>query len=414
MNAALLERAFVFIGRGASGFLPVVLTLIAARVAGLEATGRFSAVLALALALAELADISSQRHVTRTRGAGSGEQDAQAPRETLDGYFGLRWLLLVAGFPLACLAVPPGSWGTPSVATLAAAPLTLAVNTGYAVALRDRRDVWLAAGPLAAIVAALVVAGSVAAVAPERGEWVPVAALLGGRAVEALLLRRVITWPAIAFGARRVRAAWHETRYLVFQGGLSAAQARLVLPLTAWLAGSVAAGMLSIGLALVSILSLVTLASGLPAFRSIAGAPGELTPRRAWIALGPAFWQTLALVVVFSAGLVLAVPVLLTQVFEVSAPGLVPAVRLVVATGALEAVSIFAGLAYQAGFADRVLFRLSVLTSLQSWVGIGVGAALGGFVSLAGAYSVGRLAGVVSLLLPLVRERRAPVVGAET
>lgn len=407
MNAATpaVQRALVFIGRGANGLLPVVLTAIAARLAGLAATGRFAATLALALALAELADISSQRHVARSVASGTDDLQGRVAPTDLGGYFGLRWALVALGLPIAFLLVPPDSRASPSVWALAAAPLTLAVNTGYAVALRDRRDVWLAVGPIAAIASAVAVAWVSARGAVLDLEWAPVVGLVFGRSVELMTLRGVLEWPRASFAPRHLREAWRQVRYLLYQGALSAAQARLVLPLAAWLAGSAAAGMLSIGLALLSVVSLVSLAVGLPAFRSVTFDAASRTPARALRALRPALSGTLALAAVLSALLVLATPFVLTNAFRLSAPSLGPAVRIIAGTGVLEALCLFAGLAYQASFSDRQLFRLSVVTASQTWAAIALGAWVGGLVPLAMVYAVGRTVGTATLFVPFWRGR---------
>ena len=321
---ALLQNVLVLAGRGATGILPVLITVVASRTYDVAVMGQIVTAVAVAYAIGEVADGQSQRHVTRLLSsaahanarAGTSD-DVDDGRQALAAFNGLRFTLLAIAL-VAMLAVPffhrpvlyvvllTAVWGATS-------------NMQYARALADGRFDVLGIGPFVPLVVLVVLAGLLAATGVTQGPWLLALALHGARAAEVVVLGLRVPWPGWSFDPATLRRQWIETRYLLLQTAMSAAHVRLLIPVVLFVSGAATAGIFSIGLSLLSVLSLVAVAVTIPAYRrSTAAGPSATASemiRRTWkdLAAGVAVCGLIGLL------LALGTPVLLRTVFKVDA-----------------------------------------------------------------------------------------------
>ncbi len=243
------QRATVLAGKGATGLLPVAMLALCGRMSGAAGLGRFAIAFSLAQSVAELSDFASQRHVSRLQ-LNAGE-DNQPVRNRLEAFNGLRLLTFaggaaVAAVGLAILVPPP--YLAAGFAALASALWLFLNNTSYASAFAAGRFFLLAAGPWLGLVVGVAISLAVWRVAPGLGVWAVVAGLHAGKAAETALTWRVVGWPRAAFEWPALRSEWASTRHLMMVGLVSAANARLLIPLAGAAVGVVGAGYLSVGL----------------------------------------------------------------------------------------------------------------------------------------------------------------------
>jgi O-antigen/teichoic acid export membrane protein len=401
------DRALVLAGRGATGLLPVAMLSFAARTLGLRATGNFATALALAFSVAEVADFFSERHVPRVALAAPGDERHRA---RLEAFNSLRLIALAAGCAIGALVL----WQAADRADLAVNLLVLSssawvlfVKTQYANALSERRYGLLGAGPLLSLTVAVACCALLLRTT-FHSLWAVGLALHAGKAAEALVLRLNLPGTRLSVAFRDVRAEWRATRYLLFQGVLSAANARLIIPLMAVAAGTVVAGILSIGLALLSLVSLSAVAMSVPAYRQAVEAGALHT-------LGDGFHRTKRdLLAAVAAGAMLATAIalcgrlLLHLLFHADGDDVYRASLLIVASGPLETMSLFAGTYYHACLADRRLFAISAFNALAGWVCLIAGVRLGGVAGMGWGFLVSRAVGTAALYAPIVRSARQP------
>lgn len=406
------ERGWVLIGRGASGALPVLLLALAARAVGLQAMGGFASALAIAAALAEVADVSSQRHIPRLAPTEAGMARTVA-------FLALRRRVLAIGlvpaFFAAALAAEPGGRMACLVVVIAAIPMA-GTNSVYAVALAGRKYLVLGLGPLVGLVAALgVTIGTLSF--PGMGVWGPTLGLLAGKTTEwAVVARTAVPAGVHTTPEGSIGDEWRSTRFLLYQALLSAAHARLVIPFIAVLNGAPAAGLLSVGISLLSVVSLVGLAVTVPAYRAALENGAPRTPREAFTRVTRDWWLAVGMGAMLTAALCASVPWLLPVVFHLHGDVEVLAVVLVVAAALFEPLALFAGGLYHASFQDRRLFHLGVANVAVGWLLTAVGGWMDGPVGMGVGFLASRAVAVAILYGPIIRgdaepsrEARAPL-----
>jgi len=401
------DRALVLTGRGATGVLPVVLLSLASRSLGLDVMGIFATALALALGLAELADFFSERHIPRMV-LSDASPDEQTGR--IGAFNSLRFSVFLAfgvvAFGVLALISDRRALPATTVVLLCGA-MVLVTKTQYATALAVRRYALLGFGPLVSLALAAAVAWMLLH-SPFRNLWAVVLAFFAAKLGEITLLGIQIPWPHVSLDAGRMREEWRQTRFLFYQGVLSAAHARLIVPLVAAISGAAAAGLLSIGLSFLGIISLAAVAITVPAYRSVLdlGRSHGLSEafrrtRRDWT------WAV-ALSLLLTAIVTVASQPLLRVLFHVNGREAQLAVVLVVLSGTFETLNLFAGSYYHACFRDRQLFILSIVTMTVSWVALATGVASGGVLGMGLGFMASRAVSVVTLYLPILTSMRRP------
>jgi O-antigen/teichoic acid export membrane protein len=399
------DRAWVLTGRGAAGILPVVLLSLASRSLGLDVMGTFATALALTLGLAELADFFSERHIPRIV-----LSDAPTDEKTrrIEAFNSLRFAVFLA-FGLAAFAVLAtisDRRALPATTVvLVCGGMVLVAKTQYAAALADRRYALLGGGPLLGLAVAAAVAWILLR-SPFKNLWAVVIALVAAKLGEIALLGTQLPWPGVNFDAGRMREEWRQIRFLFYQGVLSAANARLIVPLVAAVSGVAAAGLLSIGLSFLGIISLAAVAITVPAYRWVL----ELGRSHG---LSEAFRRTqrdwtwaVTLSLALTATVAVVSRPLLRVLFHVDDRTAQEAVVLVVLSGTFETLNLFAGSYYHACFRDRQLFILSIVTMTVSWVALAIGVASGGVLGMGLGFMASRAVGAVALYLPIIGSLR--------
>jgi len=395
------RQGWVLVGRGANGLLPLCLLAVVSRHLGLQGMGAFAAALALTAALAEVADINSQRHLPRLRAADGTDTRVAA-------YDRLRWLLLLIGLaPVAGAAAwtATGQRAPAAVVVAAALPMLIASRC-YAAALVENRYVVLGLGPVLGL-AASVALTLLAARSLEGSLWGPALGLIAGKTIEALALR---THRAVApRGAATVplSAEWARVRYLVYQVLVSAVNARLVIPYVAVVAGAAAAGLLSVGINLLSVVTLMALAFTVPAYRSALETGLAATPREAFARVRHHWQLAVALGAALTVLICAATPWVLPFAFRVQGHEATMTVALVAAGAVFEPMAIFAGSLYHASLQDRRLFRLGLVNVAAGWLMTGAGGLAAGAPGMAAGFLASRAVSTLVLYVPLIRERAA-------
>ena len=395
------SRANVLVGRAASGLIPLAVVGIAARSAGLAGAGDVAALVSGAMGLAELADVSSQRHLVRIEAtADAAERDRR-----VHAFWTLRWTILSCGSLLAIPILIVSGRGLSLVGKIAvasAAAWFLHTNWQYARALAlDRFDV-VGIGPLLALgvsFGTMVVFRSL-----EKPDLllVTAVALHAGKGAEAAYLRRHLGRGASRRGLGRIREEWKHVRFLFGQGLLSAGNAKMIIPLAAFSAGPAAAAILSISLSMVSVVSIAAVAIVIPSYRRWATGEGRWSvsavlrrSRTEWL-LGAAAGA--AVVGAVWTGLV---GWLLRRGFHFDGPDLRSGL-VVVLSGAFEPAFLLAGAIYQTCHRDRLLLALGVLSMAFCWTGLVIGGRLGGAAGMCDAFVAARVASVLVVCGPLV------------
>jgi hypothetical protein len=399
-TGAWRSRLFVFVGRGATGILSLGLVSFASRRAGLETGGHVATLLAIVAGIAEISDVSSQRHVLRVQAAGQDERRD----ERLRAFQALRFGLFVVCMVVA-LASGAGSKGLGSllnVTFLLSAIWFFLSNSLYARALAEGRFDVLGFGPLVALAIAGATLGAFWRWGAAPAAWAVALSLHAGKLGECVFVAvHTGLGSASANGAAVVRE-WRDTRFLLFQGTLSAVNGRLIIPLASWAGGAPAAAILSIGLSLVSVVTLLSAAMVIPSYRK-------------WLREGPcsglaaAFRRaradaTFALLVggIAVVALVAASPWFLRRGLGMEGSAFAICVACVAGSGIFEPVNLFAGACFQLCFRDRLLFQLSIVTTGLSWIGVGVGSRMGGIVGLGVGLLAARASSAVVLCWPLI------------
>jgi O-antigen/teichoic acid export membrane protein len=399
------DRALVLTGRGATGVLPVVLLSLASRSLGLDVMGTFATALALALGLAEIADFFSERHIPRMV-LSDASTDEQTRR--IGAFNSLRFAVClafgVAAFAVLALITDRRALPATTVVLLCGG-LVLVAKTQYATALAVRRYTLLGFAPLAG----LAVAASLAWIllhSPFKSLWAVVIALLAAKLGEILVLGSQIPAPRVSFDAELVKDEWRQTRFLFYQGVLSSANARLIVPLVAAVSGAVAAGLLSIGLSFLGIISLAAVAITVPAYRGVLELGRSHGLSEAFRRTRHDWMWAVALSLLLTAMVTVASQPLLGALFHVDGREARLAVVLVVLSGTFETLNLFAGSYYHACFRDRQLFILSIVTMTVSWVALAMGVASGGVVGMGLGFIASRAIGAATLYLPIITSIR--------
>jgi len=397
IGRAWQDRGWVLVGRGATGVLPLALLALASRSLGLAAMGTYASALALAAGLVEIADVASQRHIPRLISSG-------ARPDRVEGYHAIRWLLLVIGALPAFLVSVTSSdpaLRAPSTAVLLATVPMLGINTSYARALAAGRYEVLGLGPLVGLVTSITVTVALVRTAPWLGLWGPTLGLVLGKSVEWVVTRpsavRRSHGPVFKFA----RAEWPHVRYLVLQALLSAANARLVVPFVALLGGPAGAGLLSVGISVLSVVSLVATAFAVPAYRAALSDEAPIGPAQAFSRVRRDWWHAQGVGVLLTGALLLSVPYLVRMGFRVDARS-AWVVGIIVGAGLFETASAFVGTLYHASFRDRTLFHFTAINTLVGWLLVGAAVVLAGPEGMAWGFLVSRAVGALVLHLPLL------------
>jgi O-antigen/teichoic acid export membrane protein len=203
-----------------------------------------------------------------------------------------------------------------------------------------------------------------------------------------------------------VKDEWRQTRFLFYQGVLSSANARLIVPLVAAVSGAVAAGLLSIGLSFLGIISLAAVAITVPAYRGVLELGRSHGLSEAFRRTRHDWMWAVALSLLLTAMVTVASQPLLGALFHVDGREARLAVVLVVLSGTFETLNLFAGSYYHACFRDRQLFILSIVTMTVSWVALAMGVASGGVVGMGLGFIASRAIGAATLYLPIITSIR--------
>ena len=395
------SRLLVLIGRGATGIVSLGMVSHASRLAGIETGGYVATLLAIAAGVSEIADVSSQRHVLRIHAPGHEPRQ----EERLRAFQTLR-----VGLFIVCMAVALGATGAVASGHGTALTVTLILsatwfflsNSLYARALAQNQFGVLGLGPLAALSIAGATLLALSKWGAIRPEWAVAIALHAAKLGECIFVSIHTGFQGVGSSGAAVVREWRDTRFLFFQGILSAANGRLIIPLAAWAAGPPAAAILSIGLSLVSVVSLISAAMLIPSYRKWLTA-GACTSLDAAFRRARRDWLTAFLVSGAAIGvLILASPWFLRRGLGMQSDDFAIGLACLTISGIFETVNLFAGACYQLCFRDRLLFHLSIVTVCLSWLAIGGGSHLGGIVGLCGAYLAARAVGAGALCWPLV------------
>jgi O-antigen/teichoic acid export membrane protein len=398
----------VFVGRGAAGVLPLVLTALASRTLGLEAMGWFASALATSYAIAEVADMLSQRQVVRVLA-----EDSDSARERVASFNALRLLIFAAAACVAALAwAGAGTQHFLVAAILMAAGWGVVANGFYAQAIADGRFAIVGTGPLVSLAVAVLFAVLLSWVTPTLELWNLVIALHAGRLAELATLVGMVRWPGLRWKIDGLVEQFRSASYLLVVTLLSAAYVRLTIPVTLAIAGRSASGLMSIGLNLTAAVSITVVALTVPAYRRAVGDVAPSSMRVAFARTRSDFAAGLLATTVIVAGLVAVTPQVLRHIFHVDQPESALVVRLILLGGLFEAPALFGGVYYHACYRDRLLSVVSVVSLIASWVLIGVAGRTFGALGLGWGFLVSRAATVAILYSPVwvsgMRSRTAP------
>ena len=395
------DRAMVLAGKLGTGLLPVLMLAISARVAGARGLGEFAVALSLAQSVAEVADFTSQRHVARVRLAAG----ASGVERRLAAFNALRLATLAAGLVLAGIALVvalPVRDALPSLLVLSAAVWLFANNTSYATALARGDFLLIGAGPWVGLAAGAGVTLALAFAEPALGLWAVAAGLHAGKASETMALWRRFGYPVASFGRDGMRHEWEATRHLMLVGLVSAANARILVPLLALVVGVVGAGFISVGLNLEAGILLLAVAISVPAFRGAVENRVLASPRAAFLVVRRDWMTAVLLSVVLTGGFLPLAGVVTRILLADAAAGAVLPVALVVAASPFDTLCIFSGICYHAAHHDRRFLRLTTSTTLGSLLLVAVGGWLWATPGAALAFLVSRVGSAAVLNIPLL------------
>jgi O-antigen/teichoic acid export membrane protein len=400
---AVMAGGLVFAGRGASGLIPVAVAILASRAYGLTMMGEMATALAAGYAVGEVADAQSQRHVTRV----SHDRGSRSHAHDIEHFTGLRVLVLLVGLIVAVALFPVLGVTHFSlyVALSLSAIWVVASNTFYATALADARFAAIGFGPWIALLSTVAFTVILGWTASAASAWTLVAAIHLGRFCEFYALVRQVRWPGLAFTAAGLMAEWSQTRYLMLLALASAAHARLVIPFTMVLAGATVAGAMTIGLSLLSAVSVLLVAITVPAYRQAVARGSPVSLRQALASTQREFVLGVVLAVGLTLVLWSAAPKLVSAVFHVEDAEALSFARIVVLASLFEGLSLFAGIFYHACYRDRLLFWLSFANALAAFAMIALGSALGGSRGLAWGFTLSRALGAGMLYAPFAAPR---------
>jgi hypothetical protein len=394
------DRAMVLAGKGGTGLLPVVMLGMCARLAGVRGVGEFAIAFSLAQSVAELADFTSQRHVSRVQLA-AGAHDVRA---RLAAFNALRLLALAAGLASVAAilaAVLPPREALPSLVVLSSAVWLFANNTSYATALAEDEFLLVGAGPWVGLLAGVAVTLALGQARPSPGLWPVAAGLHAGKASETLVLWWRFGLPVASFGSGGLRREWAATRHLMYLGLVSAANARILVPLVALVVGVIGAGFISLGLNFHAGILLMAVAISVPAFRGAVNNRVVQSPQAAFRIVRGDWITAIALSVGLTTALLLVSGPLTRFVLAgASGEALLP-VALVVAAAPFDTLSIFAGLCYHAAHDDRGFLRLTVATAVGSLLLVAAGGWLGATPGAALAFLLSRVVSASVFTAPL-------------
>jgi hypothetical protein len=395
------------------GLLSLGIVSYASRRAGVETGGYVATLLAVVAGVAEIADVSSQRHVLRIAAPGHEPRREERLRAFQTLRIGL-FIVCMAVALGATAAAAPGLGTALNVTFILSATWFFLSNSLYARALAQNQFGVLGFGPLAALSIAGASLLAISRWGAIRPEWALVIALHAAKLGECILLLIHTGFQGAGSSGAAVVREWRDTRFLFFQGTLSAANGRLIIPLASWAAGPPAAAILSIGLSLVSVVSLVSAAVLIPSYRKWLTA-GPCTGLDAAFRRARRDWLTAFLVSgVAVVALILASPWFLRRGLGMKSDYFRIGLVYVTVSGIFETINLFAGACYQLCFRDRLLFHLSIVTVCLSWLAVGGGSLLGGIVGLCMAYLAARALGAAALCWPLIAAavRRPAAVGS--
>ena len=359
--------------------------------------GVFASALALTAALAEVADANSQRHLPRLLAAGGSAGRVAA-------YDRLRWLLFSAGLAFvggaALWTAPAGERTSLTVLVLAALPMLVA-NRSYAAALVESRYVVMGLGPVIGLLAS--VALTLVASRWVQGLWGPTLGFLAGKGLESIAVHRWGTPLIPEATSVPLRQEWNKVRFLVYQVLVSAVNGRLVIPFIALLAGAEAAGLLAVGINLLSIVTLMALAFTVPAYRTALESGLAATPGEALSRVRGEWRLAVVLGAMLTVLICVAVPWVLPLAFGIRAREGTLTVVLVAAGARFEPLNIFGASLYHASLQDLSLFRLGLFNVAAGWLMTGGGGLVGGPVGMALGFLASRAFCTFVLYLPLLR-----------
>lgn len=404
------NRALVLAGKAGTGLLPVVMLAICARLAGARGVGQFAIALSLALTVADLADFTSHRHVPRVRLA-SGARDVVSRLAAFNSLRALTLGLAAAVVGAGMLAALPRHDLPALLVVFASALWFFANNTSYATALADDDFFTLGVGPWVGLVVGGGVAAALALAWPWGGLWAAAAGLHTGKACETVALWRRFGVPRTSLRADDLRREWDATRHLMLAGVVSAANARILVPMVAFVIGVAGAGIVSVGLNLQAAILLLGVAISVPAFRRAVDGRRVATPREAFERIQGDWAAAIGVSVGLAAAFLVAAPPLTRLVLGGGSSEATVPVMLILAAAPFDTLCIFSGVCYHAAHHDgrflRMTFRTTagslLLVAAGGWVAATSGAALG--------YLISRVVSAAVLNAPLIAPRRAVSVG---
>ena len=405
------NRALVLAGKAGTGLLPVVMLAICARLAGARGVGQFAIALSLALAVADLADFTSHRHVPRVRLA-SGARDVVSRLAAFNSLRAMTLGLAFAAVGAGMFAALPRHDLPVLLAVFASAFWFFANNTSYATALADDDFLTLGVGPWVGLVMGGGAAAALTLASPSGGLWAAAAGLHAGKACETLALWWRLGVPRASLRADDLRREWDATRHLMLAGVVSAANARILVPMVAFVIGVEGAGIISVGLHLQAAILLLGVAISVPAFRRAVDGRTVATPREAFERIRGDWAAAIGVSVGLAAALLIAARPLTHLVLGGGATGATVPVMLILAAAPFDTLCIFSGVCYHAAHHDRRFLRATILTTAGSlllvaaggWIGATTGAALG--------YLASRIVSAAALNAPLLAPGRVASAGS--
>jgi hypothetical protein len=386
-NTRIIRHSLLsMVGRGASGLVPLALTLLASRDEGLAGAGRVASLLALGYVAGEIADFQSLRDIARA------SSDDQARRS-----LPFRVLIFLAIYPAVTAIAWPIASGPIVAAFIGTGFWVVFLNTYSGTALRHSDFV---TGAIASVVSLLVL--TAAAVIVSRMQL----GLLGyslavhlARLSEAAVLVGKLTW--IRPARFSFRQEFARAKHLLFGTITSTVVNRSLSPLALVLGGPVAAGVFSIGIQLFSALALLPFSivtSAFPRCRGVAN------PREALERLRPAL--RIAVSVCF--GLLLpAIPAIVflgPPLLHLGESWMVWSIVAVVSSIVVEPWILFALAALQLTFNDDRIFTGNVVTSLLLVMAMATATSAVGAAGLAAGYAATRVLALPLVWLPALRK----------
>lgn len=190
-------------------------------------------------------------------------------------------------------------------------------------------------------------------------------------------------------------------------GVVSAANARILVPMVAFVIGIAGAGIISVGLNLQAAILLLGVAISVPAFRRAVDGRTVATPREAFERIRGDWAAAIGVSVGLAAAFLVAARPLTRLVLGGGEAGATLPVMLILAAAPFDTLCILSGVCYHAAHHDRRFLRTTVLTTAGSlllvatggWIGATSGAALG--------YLVSRMVSAAVLNAPLIAPARS-------